>query len=236
MAVKTLNQLVYELIDLYRATYKVTDSLDVRLVAAWIQQTRAKILKQRFDENMRSIDEHNVQDLGYLELERVDASSYSSIDVNRSILRTVKDIPSTIDRKGCIGTFTRISSADRLQPKINLVSMERALVSGNGKFNHDDIYAYLDTNKLCFISKSGIHLGLKYVNVKGVFVNPMDAWGTIGTNDVDDYDWDTEYPVSESVVRDIMDIIVKDNFRFVLTPLEDSENNATDDLTNIAQK
>jgi len=195
---------------------------------------------------MRFIDEHNVQDLGYVGLEKVDASV--AIDtpdpdtglytkdylVNRSVLRTNIDIPSTIDRKGCIGTFTRVASADKLQPKINLVSMERALVSGNGKFNHDDIYAYLDGKRMCFISKSGIHLGLKYVNIKGVFSNPIDAYEATAGNS--DYDWDYEYPVSESIVRDMKDLIVKDNFRFVLTPLEDSANNASDDLTNIPAK
>ncbi|HPQ79467.1 MAG TPA: hypothetical protein PLG47_03385 [Candidatus Dojkabacteria bacterium] len=232
--VKSLNQLVYEVIELYRATYKVTDSLDVRLVAAWVQQTRAKLLKQRFDENMRFIDEHNVQDLGYVTLERVDASNYSTIEVDRSILRTSIDIPRTIDRKGHIGTFTRVASVDRLQPKINLVSQERALVSGNGKFNNNDIYAYLDGERMCFISKSGIHLGLKYVNIKGVFVNPIDAYEAVVGNS--DYDWDLEYPISESIVRDMMDMIVKDNFRFVLAPLEDPLNNASDDLTNIPQK
>lgn len=232
--VRSLNMLVYEIIELYRATYKVTDSLDVRLVATWIQQTRAKLLKQRFDENMRYIDEHNVQDLGYITLERVDASNYNTISVDRSILRTSINIPRTIDRKGNIGTFTRIAGVDRLQPKINLVSHERALVSGNGKFNSNDIYAYLDGSRMCLISKSGIHLGMSFVNIKGVFVNPIDAYEAIIGNS--NYDWNLEYPISESIVRDMKDLIIKDNFRFVLSPLEDPLNNASDDLTNISQK
>ena len=105
------------------------------------------------------------------------------------------------------------------------------MVSGNGKFNSNDIYTYIDGNRLCFISKSGIHLGLSYVNVKGVFANPIEAYEFV--NGADSYSWDYEYPVSEDIVRDMLDLIVKDNFRFIMTPLQDPANNATDDLSNL---
>jgi len=230
---RSFNQLIYEIIELYRANYKVTDSIDERLVATWIQHTRAKLLKQRFDENMRSIDEHNVQDLGAVLLERVDSSSVNGLTSDRNILRTSRDIPTTIDRKGCIGTFTRLSTGDRLVNNINLVSYERALRSGNGKFNSNDLYAYLDGKKICVISKSGLHLGLNYIQVKGVFTNPIEAYEFATGNT---YDWDYEYPISESIVDDMKNMIVRDNFKFIMTPLQDPANNASDDLTNIPAK
>ena len=37
---KTLNELGYELYELYRATGKVTDSIDIRLFKDWIKQAR----------------------------------------------------------------------------------------------------------------------------------------------------------------------------------------------------
>ena len=231
---RSFNQLIYEIIELYRANYKVTDSMDERLVATWIQQTRARLLKQRFDENMRFIDEHNVQDLGYIQLERVDSSVVSSINSDKNILRTNRDLPTTIDRKGCIGTFTRLSTGDRFVNNINLVSYERALRSGNGKFNSNDLYAYLDGKRICILSKSGLHLGLNYIHIKGVFTNPIEAYEF--KNEVGTYDWDYEYPISESIVDDLKNIIVKDDFRFVMAPLQDPVNNATDDLTNIQEK
>ena len=232
--VRSLNELVYQILELYRSTYKITDPVDERLVMTWIQQTRAKLLKQRFDENMRYIDEHNVQDLGTITLERIDSSTNTNYPSDKNILRTNKDIPRTIDRKGNIGTFIRIASADKLQNKINLVSYERAMVSGNGKFNNNDVYAYIDGNRICLTSKSGIHLGINYINIKGVFVNPIEAYEFVNGNNT--YDWDYEYPISENIVRDMIDLIVKDNFRFVMTPLQDPVNNAADDLSNLPRK
>ena len=227
--VRSLNQIVWELIELYRQNYKVTDSIDERLFLAWIQSTRAKLIKQRLDENMRLPDEHWVQDLGYVEMEKVDSSVYTSIPSEKYILRSVKSIPWTIHYKGDPGGFTRIGPADKLGINYRLVSYERALVSGNGKFNTDQVYAYLDGDKLCLISKSNIHKQLKYINVKGIFQNPIDAYEF--KNGAGTYSWDYEYPISDALMNDLKNIIVKENFNFIMVPIDDKKPDSVDNVT-----
>lgn len=227
--VRSLNQIIWELIELYRQNYKVTDSIDERLFLAWIQSTRAKLIKQRLDESMRLPDEHWVQDLGYVEMEKVDSSVYSGIASEKYILRSVKSIPWTIHYKGDPGGFTRIGPADKLGIDYRLVSYERALVSGNGKFNTDQVYAYIDGDKLCLISKSNIHKQLKYINVKGIFQNPIDAYEF--KNGANTYNWDYEYPISDALMNDLKNIIVKENFNFIMVPIDDKKPDSVDNIT-----
>lgn len=227
--VRSLNAIIWELIELYRQNYKVTDSIDERLFLAWIQSTRAKLIKQRLDESMRLPDEHWVQDLGYVEMEKVDSSVYSSIASEKYILRSVKAIPWTIHYKGDPGGFTRIGPADKLGINYRLVSYERALVSGNGKFNTDQVYAYLDGDKLCLISKSNIHKQLKYINVKGIFQNPIDAYEF--RYNAGSYNWDYEYPISDALMNDLKNIIVKENFNFIMVPIDDKKPDSVDNIT-----
>ena len=227
--VRSFNSIIWELIELYRQNYKVTDSVDERLFAAWVQSTRAKLIKQRLDENMRLPDEHWVQDLGYVEMERVDSSVYTGIPSEKYMLRSVNDIPWTIHYKGDPGGFTRIGPADRLSINFRLVSYERALTSGNGKFNKDRVYAFLDGQKLCLISGSNIHKQLKYINVKGIFQNPIDAYEF--KNNVGSYSWDYEYPISDNLMNDLKSIIVKENFNFIMVPIDDKKPDSVDNIT-----
>lgn len=227
--VRSLNQIIWELIELYRQNYKVTDSIDERLFLAWIQSTRAKLIKQRLDESMRLPDEHWVQDLGYVEMEKVDSSVYTDIPSEKYILRSVKTIPWTIHYKGDPGGFTRIGPADKLGVDYRLVSYARALVSGNGKFNTDQVYAYIDGDKLCLISKSNIHKQLKYINIKGIFQNPIDAYEF--KNGANTYNWDYEYPISDALMNDLKNIIVKENFNFIMVPIDDKKPDSVDNVT-----
>ena len=232
--VRSLNEIVYDIIESYRATYKITDSLDERLVSTWVQHYRAELIKQRLEEPMRNIDEHWVQDLGSIEMQPVDSSIVTSYPSNKYILRSVREIPPTIQAKVGIGTFTRISPADKLESNFNMVSYERALVSGNGKFNSNDVFAFLDNKHLCLISKTNLHKHIKYIHVKGVFQNPIEAYEF--ANDGNTYSWDIEYPISEGLISAIKSFIKDKELRFKLAPMEDNITDGADTLVNMNLK
>ena len=235
--IRSLNMLGYEIMELLRATNRVSDSLDVRLAKTWVKQTRALLLKQRFDEPMAIIDPAVIQDLGKVTFAPVDSSANTSVPSGKYMMRSSTRLPVTINRKGNIGTFTRIASADRLEKKFNLVSYDRALVSGNGKFNSDDVYAFTNDGYMYLISKSNLHKYITSCNIQGVFVNPEDAY-TFNTtvSSVTPWSDDLEYPVSESIVVDLQNIIIDKKFRLVLNQIEDSVANGKDDTTNITPK
>lgn len=232
--VRSLNEIVYDIIESYRATYKITDSLDERLVATWVQHYRAELIKQRLEETMRIIDEHWVQDLGAIEMQPIDSSLVTGFPSDKYIMRSAREIPPTIQTKFSTGTFTRIASADRLENKFNLVSYERALYSGNGKYNNKDIFVFLDNKYLYLMSKSNLHKYIKYIQVKGVFQNPIEAYEFV--NGENTYSWDTEYPISENLISGLKSFIKDKELRFKLTPLEDNVQNGTDDIVNVNVK
>ena len=146
-------------------------------------------------------------------------------------MRSSTRIPTTINRRGNIGTFTRVAPADMLEVRFNFVSYDRALKSGNGKFNNNDIYAFLNDGYMYLISKTNIHKYITDVNIKGVFVNPEEAYNyRYGANTWTD---DMDYPVSTAIVMDMVNAIMDKKFKFIMTPLEDKVSNGTDDVTNI---
>jgi len=210
----SLNRLVYDLIELYRSNYKVTDSLDERNFAVWVQDTRAMLIKQKMDKPMVIPDEVWVQDLGSIEMEPVDSSVYGTS--NKYLLRSVREIPSTIHYRGEPGGFTRLGPADRLNVNYRIVTQERALISGSGKFNKDQIYSFMDGNHIVLMSRSNIHKTIQYIHAKGLFNNPIAAYEFV--NGAGSYDWDYSYPVSNSLVNDMKKIIVSENFQLIMVP------------------
>ena len=54
--------------------------------------------------------------------------------------------------------------------------------------------------KLCLFSKDRLHKQLKYIRVKGIFENPIEAYEF--KNGIE-YDWDLEFPISDSLVNDM---------------------------------
>jgi len=228
----SLNQLAYRLIGLYRAQYKNTDSLSVRLVKDWIHSTRAMLLKQKLDKPMAIMDENVVQDLGSIELEPVDSSIVPGVPSDRFMMRTVIDIPPTIERRGAVGAFSRIGPADRLEHRFKVVTFETALVSGYGKFNNRDVYAFYLDGKVYVIARDlNSFKHLEYIDIRGVFQNPVEAAKIKNPSYTDD----DGYPISRTLVDSMEEIITKTKLAFVMTPLVDKTANEEDDITNISK-
>jgi len=141
---------------------------------------------------------------------------------------SVNEIPTPLNTKEG-PTLTFVGPADSLNFKFRLLPKENALNAGNGKFNKNTVYAYYENNRIFLISKSGLHKGIIYIRVKGIFANPIDAWEFAHPGET--YNWDYEYPISENVVNDIKNIIVQENFKLILTPFTDNIPNNIDNLT-----
>ena len=231
--VRSLNGLGYELSELYRGTYKVTDSIDIRLFKTWIQQVRATLSKQRIDEPMSIIDEHMLQSLQPVTFAPVDSSIDINIPSGKYLMKSTLPLPTTINRKGNLATFTRIAPADMLEKAFNFVTYNRALTSGSGKFNQNDIYVFLSNQYLYLLSRTNIHKYITKVHVKGLFVNPQDAYEFGGGRTWND---DMEYPISEAIVMDMQSIIMEKKFKYIMTPFEDNKANGVDDIVNPTNK
>lgn len=204
----TLNQIAYEIFEVVRGEISDDDNISLDMIKDMIHDVRAKLLKQKFDKNARVIDDVFTQSLGALQIEAVDASAHSTIKAGRYMYRTVREIPETIDRKNYEGTFVRIGPADKLATSYNLVSYDRALYSGNGRYNRDQIFCFLRDNKIYLISNSGaFHKAVQFIDVIGVFQNPSQVATFLDTNGDSLYADDKTYPISRSMKEDLETII-----------------------------
>lgn len=221
----TLNELVYELLELRRAFIKDTDSLDKRIVIDWIQTQRARLLKQKFDKPFVSIDDNYVQSLGPLIMTKVLSNDITpEIDDYVYMYVTNIDVPKTIESLDGKGTFTRIGSADKLSERFTITTYEKALNSGNGKFNRNAIYVFPLGDKLCLYSKSGIHLGVKYIDVMGVFQNAIVA--ALIKNPA--WTYDDNYPINKEIVDQLKVLIINEKFGLTLIQAGDKTDNKED--------
>ena len=204
----TLNQIAYEIFEVVRGEISDDDDISLDMIKDMIHDVRATLLKQKFDRNLRVIDDVFTQSLGALQIEAVDASAHSTIKAGRYMYRTVREIPPTIDRKNYEGTFTRIGPADKLATQYSLVSYDRALYSGNGRFNRDQIFCFLRDNKIYLISNSGAyHKAVQFIDVIGVFQNPSQVATFLDNNGDSLYADDKTYPISRSLKENIETII-----------------------------
>ena len=226
----TLNDIAYSIFETVRGKIGDDDNISIDQIKDMIHNTRAKLLKQKFDKNLRVIDDGYTQSLGSLETELVDSSAHPDIPSERYLLRTVLDIPETIDRRNYEGTFTRIGPADRLSEKYNLVSYDRALYCGNGRFNKNQPFAFLSGGKMHLISNSIYHKPTQYIEIIGVFQNPSQVARFTDSNGNSLYADDARYPVSRAMRDDLEKIIITERIGIQSQAPSDTINDGTDTL------
>jgi len=219
----TLNELVFELMELRRAFIKDTDPLSKRIVIDWVQSQRARLLKQKFDKPFSSIDDNYVQSLGAIEMEKVSSNELSIVDYTY-MYRTAEDIPLTIESLSGNGTFTRIGPADRLAEHYTIKPYKEAIASGYGKFNTNAIYAFVLGPRVYLTSKSGIHLGVKYLDIRGVFQNPIIAARVSDAT----WDYNDNYPINKEIIDQLKVLIINEKFGLTLVQPEDKTDNKED--------
>jgi len=220
----SLNELVYELLECRRAYIKETDPIDRRLVIDWIQSTRSRLLEQKFSKPMSSIDDHYVQDLGdKVSLEKV-LSNITGISNYDYMYRTAIEIPRTIESKDGKGTFTRIGPSDLLSDKFQIEPYSKVMSLGYGKFNYNTIYAFVLGDYIYLTSNGGLHFTVKYLDVRGVFQDPIAA-ARIKTPT---WTYNDDYPINKELVDAMKAMIVTQKFGLTLVQAHDKTDDKED--------
>ena len=221
MANITLNQLAYDIMELYRQNYKDTENLDIRQVKYWINTTRAIVLAQSADRHVFDTpDDSNTQYFHKVPVQSIDTSGVSNYASNKYVLRTTIEIPNTIVNSDGLGMFTRIGSPDILVPKFNFITFERSIWSGNGKFNSKFVYAYYNNGYIWIVSKNPLVRLIKYISIQGVFANPLEFEKLIRILDptIPIYnDLTDSYPISMELATTLKSMIVSQNMPIAIT-------------------
>lgn len=198
----TLNHLVYDIMGIATSgslpnEFKIT----TEQIEFWIEEVRAILISQSLSKK-DDINDSWIQYIGCVELEQVDKSECCSVPTNCYILKSIKDIPSTIDtwKDNNIISITTIDGT--MIPKSNPF---KSKYQQYNKYTNNNRSWYLKNDKLYVINDQV----LKYVNIAGLFEHPSDLSNFVNCANESCFTSDSDYPVSASIASQITDYVIK---------------------------
>lgn len=227
----SLNQIAYNVFMSVRPHLTDDEDLELRKIKHDIHLKRALYIRNELNKS-RTIDINLVQTLGCVELELASPIDCCiDIPVDCKLLRTVETIPNALElhHKKLI---TRVGSPIITKKKFNFVPYDRFIFSGNTEYNKKDIYATLHNGRIYIKSNDASILGLKYIDIQGVFDDPTEAARFKNCDDQPCYTDDSPYPVNmwmeEYIKNALIDEYVKYTLRATKDMVNDGESKQTD--------
>jgi hypothetical protein len=230
MTTSTLNELIYAVINTVRSKTQTGDPITKELVAYHIKNVRAQLIKQEGNKGY-SADPYIIQDLGCLELEKVDSADCCTDESDCIVLRTKEKIPSIIElhHKQLI---SRVGPVDKTSMNFDWIDYSRVPFIGNNRFTKSRIKAYQMNNggHIYLITPTFLSKGLKKINVQAVFENPQDVAKFQNCEGLSCYDDDSPYPIKDWMIPTIIDIVVT---KFIGKTAQAPQDNTNDANLNL---
>jgi hypothetical protein len=216
-------------------TYMVLDKLKLTSddsyfeeehVVYLIDKYREILLKQRYSDVRREIPEVNMQELD-LSLIVVPAIAGETCETG-TYLKSEQKVPHIISLNGNYNV-TKVYATDYWKGEFAVVSRERFKYVGTNRFLYNSVYCAIGPdNYAYFKSANPNYLDIAGVKLIALFATPKDLF--VESPSIDDF-MDMEYPLEESLIGALLEMVVADLTKAVNKP-EDSHNNAKDDLNN----
>lgn len=195
-----------------------------------LDKYRAFILKQRYSDIKKEIPESNYQTI-CLDLESVPA--FEGDDCSGSYLRSVQKIPDMLTVAS-----PKISTMDFFSGDITYVNRERFKYAGSNKYLKNIIYGTTAPNNHLYLKSSNIQYSyLEKVKLTGIFEKSFEV-SELSCDSKEDGKCDIldmNFPLEEGLIPTIIELIVKELSGAIYKP-SDTENNANDDLSQVATK
>ena len=191
-----------------------------------LSTTRAFLLKQRYGDVKKQIPESNYQTV-CIDLEQVNAINDIPCE-GADYLKSIQELPDLMQ----VGK-RRISSVDFFQGNFTYVNNERFKYVGGNKYLRNQIYGTVAPDNHLYLKSDNPQMYyLEKVKMTGIFEDAAKASELeCGNNECDVFD--REFPLEESLVQPLVELIVKDLSNSLYQPA-DNENNDNDDLSKIA--
>lgn len=216
-------------------TYMVLDKLKLTSddsyfeeehVVYLIDKYREILLKQRYSDVRREIPEVNMQELD-LSLIVVPAIAGETCETG-TYLKSEQKVPHIISLNGNYNV-TKVYATDYWKGEFAVVSRERFKYVGTNRFLYNSVYCAIGPdNYAYFKSANPNYLNITDVKLIALFATPKDLF--VESPSIDDF-MDMKYPLEESLIGSLLEMVVADLTKAVNKP-EDSHNNAKDDLNN----
>ena len=192
-------------------------------VLFWCNEIRAMLIAQALQKRS-DISDTWLQVISCLELELVDKSECCEITTNCYILRTKRELPDTIE-----------TSADNFIVRVETPKGE--IISKTNPFEEKYIQysKYVKEKARWFIKNNRIYIVnetlLEYINVWGIFEDPMTLKEYVACDGNTCFNWDSDYPASLKMANDITNIVLKTKVYPFLQLPADNTNDANNSTT-----
>ena len=223
----TYKEIVYMVLDELKITSDDAMFTEEHIIFL-ASKMRGLLLKQQYKDVKKEIPESNYQTL-CLDLKQVPAIAGEPCE-GGTYLRSKEKIPFLMS----IAT-PRVYTEDYYQGEITYVSRERMKYVGYNRWLPNIIYASIGPDNYLYLkSFNPQYLYLEKARLTGIFENPEEASEfecdkPEGLCDI----LDKEFHLEEALIPQLVQLVVKELSGSIYKP-EDSENNASDDLSKLA--
>jgi len=222
----SLNTIITDLLNIIRgAKISQSETISRRQIEDWINQYRALLIKQDIDKGKMPNPDY-IQELPSLILEVVDKSLESDLQSEMNYMRTVLELPNTIDFNFKPG-FTYVGTIDGRE--IQMVPEGRSYWQQFKRFTKSTPLAFL-RNKRMYIHTV---TPLKYITVRGIFEIPMEASRFINTS-LSTQTYDTindRYPIPINMVPVLKEMILQKELGIIYQAPSDNKNDGVNKVS-----
>ena len=224
----TLNEIAYNILNLVRGGRSSNnDHISLSQIKFNVKYYRAMLIRRDFTRN-GIITRHLEQDLGCLELQKVDASKCCNLPVDCAVYRTKKKIPRTVrfsfkDAITHVGDVTGLGTIPMVEPHmVEFLPYD--------KYTKSQKKAYMIEDYLYVYNADG----LKFVNVRGVFEDPEEV-ALFDCDGSDCYNDDSEFPIPMDMVQIITSGLMSGELMLLSSSVNDTTNDTMQDQGRPAQ-
>ena len=222
---RTYRQLIYLVLDELKLMSDDSSFTEDHIIFL-LSKYRAFLLKQRYSDVRKEVTLSNYQTL-CLDLE--EHEGIEGLSCEGTYMRSTKKIPEAMS----VGQ-SRVHSGDYFNGEVTYISRDRLRYVGYNKWLQNIIYATKGPDGYLYLKSSNPQLYyLEKIKFTGVFSDAEEA-SELECEQPESCDiLDKEFPIEDALIPPLTELVVKELSGVIYKP-EDSENNATDDLANLA--
>ena len=225
----TLNEIAYNILNLARGGRSSNnDHISLDQIKFNVKYYRAMLIRRDSTRN-GIITRHLEQDLGCIELQKVDASKCCNLPVDCAVYRSKVKIPRTVrfsfkDAITHVGDVTGLATIPMVEPHmVEYLPYD--------KYTKQQKKAYMIEDYLYIYNGDG----LKFINVRGVFEDPEEV-ALFDCDGSDCYDDDSEFPIPMDMVQIITQGLMSGELMMLATSVNDTTNDTMQDQGRPASK
>ena len=221
----TLNEIAYNLLNIVRGGNSNHDeSISLEQLKFNILHYRAMFIRRDYAQNGFT-SRHIEQDLGCVELEKVDGSRCCDVPLECPVYRTKLPLPKTV-RYNFSEALTYIGSVSGLDT-FPLVNSNMVRWLSYDKYTKNNMKSFMIDEHLYIYNAQGI----ENVNIRGVFEDPRDVsrFGDCGGTGCYEGDETADFPIPMDMIQRINQGVLAGELKIISGTVSDTTNDRMQD-------